>query len=797
VGLTTVQDARALKRLRLTFADIGLHDMSYSNAALAVIGLSLCTSIVLPCTAQAADADSNINIVDHDANDAAADIAAPVAGSASATTAPSASTATTGTGGSLSEIVVVATRLNAERSEIETQTGASITTIDATAIAAMPGGANVQLNQIMLQAPDVIQDSFGQIHVRGDHNDLQYRLNGIILPEGISVFSQTLDPRLISSMSLITGALPAEYGLRTAGIIDLTTKSGLMEPGGSVTLYGGSHSTLEPSAWVGGSAGNFSYFASASMLRNDLGIESPDATSEPLHDHSTQFHGFGYFEDIIDPDDRLTLILSASSQQFQIPNQHGLESSLGLDDEGVTDYLSNNLNESQHELTQYAILSWQHSQGAFKWQSSLSSRYTSLDFEPDWVGDLLFNGIAQNAFKGDTALAWQTDSAYELSDTHTLRAGFYLQHDTSTSDTTSQVLPVSPVPQNAFYYPAGLPISDIPEVVTDNGSQTQTIESVYLQDEWKAFSTLTINYGLRFDAYHGYSSGSQLSPRLNAVWEPLPGTTIHGGYSRYFTPPPFELVGSETFTRFANTTAAPPGAITQDTAPIAERADYYDFGLQQKLLAKTLTMGVDGFWRTAQNLIDEGQFGAPVILTPFNYRYGEVGGIEFTGNYTTGNFSSYGNLAIQSVKGKDVESSQFNFTAQELSYIADNYIHLDHEERVSASGGVSYLLLGTRLNLDMIFGTGLRQDLQLVAPSPTVPFGVFIPNGDHTPSYTQWNFGMTHAFQDGARGPLTARFDVVNLFDKIYEIRSGNGVGVFAPQFGARRGLFFGLTQDF
>jgi outer membrane receptor for ferrienterochelin and colicins len=700
----------------------------------------------------------------------------------------------------LQEITITAERLNAERSEIETQTGATVTTIDATAIAAMPGGSNVQLNQIMLQAPDVAQDSFGQIHVRGDHNDLQYRLNGIILPEGISVFSQTLDPRLISSMSLITGALPAEYGLRTAGIIDLTTKSGLLDPTGAVTVYGGSHSTFEPSAWYGGSSGNFSYFVSADMLRNDLGIESPDASSEPLHDHSTQLHGFGYFEYILDPSDRLSLVLGASNEQFQIPNQHGLQPSNGLSDEGVTQFLSNNLNENQHELAQYAIVSWQHSQGAFDWQSSLSARYTSLDFEPDWVGDLLYNGIAQNAFKGDAALGWQTDSAYKLTDTHTVRAGFYLQHDNSTSNTTSTVLPVSPNPttsEGLFYYPVGYPISDVPEAILENGAQTQTIVSVYLQDEWKALSNVTINYGLRFDEYHAYSSGSQLSPRVNVVWEVLPGTTVHGGYSRYFTPPPFELVASGTFTRFANTTAAPPGFETEDTAPFAERADYYDFGVQQKLLDRALTLGIDGFWRTAQNLIDEGQFGAPIILTPFNYRFGQVGGIEFSSNYTTNGFSAYFNAAVQSAKGKDVESSQFSFTAQQLAYIADNFIHLDHEERVSASGGASYTWLGTRFNIDMIFGTGLRDDLQLVAPSPTLPYGMNIPNGDHTPSYTQWNFGLTHDFRDGAPGPLTARFDVINLFDKIYEIRSGTGIGVFAPQYGARRGLFFGLSQAF
>jgi outer membrane receptor for ferrienterochelin and colicins len=120
--------------------------------------------------------------------------------------------------------------LNEARSTIETQTGASTYTIDSQAIAAMPGGENAQLNQVLLQAPDVVQDSFGQIHVRADHNDLQYRLNGIILPEGISVFSQTLSPWLISSLKLITGALPAEYGLRTAGIIDLSTNSGCCSP---------------------------------------------------------------------------------------------------------------------------------------------------------------------------------------------------------------------------------------------------------------------------------------------------------------------------------------------------------------------------------------------------------------------------------------------------------------------------------------------------------------------------------------------------------------------------------------
>ena len=639
----------------------------------------------------------------------------------------------------LQEIQVTAQRLNDARSSIETQTGASTYTIDSQAIAAMPGGENAQLNQVLLQAPDVVQDSFGQIHIRADHNDLQYRLNGIILPEGISVFSQTLSPWLISSLKLITGALPAEYGLRTAGIIDLSTNSGLLQPGGEISVYGGSHGTFQPSAEYGGSDGSFTYYVTGDYKQDNLGIESPDGSSNPLHDHTTQGHAFAYLEDIIDSNDRASLIMGLSDDEFEIPNQRDLQPSMGLNVNGQTNYLSDNLNERQHELAEYAIASWQHSEGALNWQTSLSVRYTSLHFAPDWVGDLLFNGIAQDAFKNDTAIGWQTDGAYKLGDSHTVRAGLYYQHDSSRSDTTSQVLPIDET--------TGAQTSNVPLTIIENGTQVQQIQSVYLQDEWKALTPLTINYGLRYDHYSAYSSGGQLSPRINAVWEFPTDTTLHGGYSRYFTPPPFELVGSGTFIQFAGTTAVPPGSVTKDTAPIAERANYYDLGVQQKLLDKTLTLGVDSYYEQAQHLIDEGQFGAPIILTPFNYRYGLIGGIEVSANYSINNFSTYLNTSWQAAHGKGVESAQFNFDQAALNYIASNYIHLDHEGRVAASGGVSYLWRDTRFSVDDLFGTGLRDDL-------TLANGDVIPNGDHTPSYNQINLGRESCLR--YRRPRTA-----------------------------------------
>src|SRR5436305_14346880 len=137
------------------------------------------------------------------------------------------------------DLDIIAKQLDVARNQIQPTLGASLYEFRREAIETMPQGDNAPLNQVLLQAPGVTQDSFGQLHVRGDHANLQFRLNGVQLPEGINVFGQALETRLAHSIALITGALPAQYGFRTAGIIDIQTKTGTIDPGGSLSLYGG------------------------------------------------------------------------------------------------------------------------------------------------------------------------------------------------------------------------------------------------------------------------------------------------------------------------------------------------------------------------------------------------------------------------------------------------------------------------------------------------------------------------------------------------------------------------------
>ena len=78
---------------------------------------------------------------------------------------------------------------------------------------------------------------------------------------------------------------------------------------------------------------------------------------------------------------------------------------------GQTAFLSDNLDERQREITHYGIVSYLHSQGAFDFQISAFGRYSSLFFTPDAVGDLLYNGISQTAYKRDEAYGLQAEGA--------------------------------------------------------------------------------------------------------------------------------------------------------------------------------------------------------------------------------------------------------------------------------------------------------------------------------------------------------------------------------------------------
>ena len=658
-----------------------------------------------------------------------------------------------------------------ERNEIAEETGSSTYKIDNKSIDNLPQSDFTPINQVLLQAPSVAQDSYGQLHIRGDHADLQYRINGIILPEGINGFGQTLDTHFIDKMDLLTGALPAQYGYRTAGIIDITTKTGNFENGGRSSIMGGSNNTLAGNQEFYGSSGHTNYFFNGNYLQNDLGIESPTSSSKAIHDNTTQDKQFGYISYDFSPEQRMSVIFGNSTNRFEIPNNPNQAQNFSL--ASVPSFASGKLNENQFEHNTYAIAALQGTPSSdLTYQLAFFTRYSSLLFKPDPVGDLIFNGIASTDYHSSFVNGLQNDFSYKFNDTHTIRSGWTASYEQAISDSNSSVFPCC---DNN-----GLQTSNTPFSIIDNSSKAAKLFGIYLQDEWKLTDKLTMNYGARFDEYSAFINDNQVSPRIGLVYDLTPKTTLHTGYARYFTPPATELISQTTISKFVNSTGAT--ATAQSSPVVPETDDYFDAGVIHKF-TKSLTFGIDSYYKKAHNLLDEGQFGQALIFSPFNYDTGWVRGIEFTADYNHDGLSSYANIAFSKAMGKGIKSGQYNFEQDELDYIASNAVHLDHDQLITGSVGASYKLYEIKYDADMIFGSGLRSGFA---------------NTEHLPFYNQVNLGASHSFDFGNKyGILESKLSIINLFDRVYEIRDGSGIGVFAPQYAPRRAVFIEFSHPF
>jgi outer membrane receptor protein involved in Fe transport len=665
--------------------------------------------------------------------------------------------------------VEVNAKLDQSRNQLSPDTGASEYVISQKEISQLPLGDATPLNQVILQIPGVVQDSFGQLHVRGDHANLQYRINGVIIPESISGFGQSIDTRVIDNIKFLTGALPAQYGYRTAGVVDITTKTGTVGTGGSVSLDGGSFGTLNPGAEIYGTEGRLSYYATANWLESDIGIENPTPTRNAIHDHTDQFKGFGYLSYLLSDTTRLSLMFGATNNRFEIPNNPNQSPNFILNDAPPID--STDLNERQREATRFGVASLQGKLGSSDYQMSVFQRYTSTDFTPDFSGDLQFNGIAAQVGRSSRENGAQLDIATPLNDSHTLRYGLYASNEHAASGNDAFVFPVDNT---------GAQSSTTPINIIDNSRVVAKEYSAYLQDEWHVTDKITVNYGLRADKVDAYISEGQISPRLGAVYQLSDDTTLHASYARYFTPPPTELIAPRDLQLFQNTTAAT--AVTQDDPVRSQRENYFDVGVSQKI-AQSLTLGLDAYYRRSHNLIDEGQFGAALVFSPFNYARGRIHGVEFTANYDAGPINAYFNIASSHASGQNIVSSQYFFGQEELDYIATHYIHLDHDQKLASSGGVTYALNDTtKVGADYLYGSGLRHE--------------FV-NSAALPSYVQVNLSLQHTFNFDSVGKIDARLSAINVFDHVYELRDGSGVGVGAPQFGPRRGVYLGFKKDF
>jgi outer membrane receptor protein involved in Fe transport len=640
---------------------------------------------------------------------------------------------------------------------------------DRAAIEALPRGDAATLDEILLQAPGVTRDSAaaGALHVRNEHANLQYRVNGVVLPEGVGAFAQLMETGFIGQATLLTGALPAQYGLRTAGVVDIVTRPPPARPGGAIDLYGGSNRLGQSAFTFGAARDHWEMFAAGRFTTTGLGFENPTPSHEAAHDRGRQGKFFASLAYEIDGETKLQFLTANALAHRQIPNNPGQAPQFTAF--GVADFDSTRLNENQSERNFYNVLALTKSTPHYDAQLSYFSSVSNLRFTPDPVGDIVFNGVASSVWRQSFLQGLQGDVAWRTGVGHVLRAGFVASTERSNVVNGAVALPLDA---------NGDPV-DAPYPIVDPGSQFGHVESVYAQDEWKFSDQLSFNAGLRFDHMRQFVEASQLSPRASLTFTPDPETNFHLAYARYFTPPPQIMTTPLHLSLYENSTIA--AAVTQSDPARPERAHYIDVGVTRKLTPE-LEAGVDFYYKRARNLLDDGQFGQAYTLTAYNYDRAYNSGVEVKAVLRQDDFSAYANFAFARQRATQVTSNQYLFDPDELNYIARNYVYTDHAQRITVSAGASYVIFGARASTSVIYGSGLRAGFA---------------NTDHVSPYAQVNLGLSRDFAGVFSKPLTLRLDVVNLLDHRYTIRDGSGIGVSAPQFGPRRGVYVGLRQAF
>ncbi len=630
-------------------------------------------------------------------------------------------------------------------------------------------GPDSGFNEILLHAPGVSRETSGQFHLRGEDYGLQYRLNGVQLPEGIaSSLGQQFDSRLLRSVTVSSGALPAQYGLRNAGVVELQTKSGADLAGQEAVIYGGSHGMIRPSFSSGGTDGKTDYFVTASYLQDDLGTDNVTASRTAIHDQTRQSQAFALLTRELAPGQKLSLIFSGVRASFQIPDAPGLQP--GFADGGTTAFDSARLDRNQDEQNYYGIVAYRFESPGFSLQAAEINSYSSTHYRPDRMGDLLFTGAASDAERSLLGTSGQLDAAWNLGESHTLRTGAILLSQGEHTASTNTVLPADPE--------TGEILSTTPETIDFRAGRRDYLYGVYVQDQWHAWRRLTLNYGVRFDGSNGVVHEQAFSPRVNAVYQVTPTATVHAGYARVFTPPLLEYVRPADFARLVGTTDAP--ARLTDDPPRAERSHGFDLGASWEVRPGFM-FGVDGYYKSVRNMPDEEQLGASLIFSPFTYRRGYKEGVEFTAEYRWGVWQVYGSLAVAETKGRGINTSQGLFDAEELAYIKTHDIHTDYDQRLTASGGAAYRWKGLALHTDLLFGSGF--------------FGGFA-NSQALPSHYTLNLGAAYTFVWSARASLSLRFDVINATDQSYLLHDA-GIGATVDQYSERRGFFGGMTYRF
>ncbi len=653
----------------------------------------------------------------------------------------------------------------------------------------LPKGNNNEVADVLLTVPSVVYGALKQTHIRQDHANQQFRIDGIPIPDTVTgAFADIVPPRAWERADIILGGMEAQYGNKTALVVDITSKSGTKPGFGSLQMFGGSFETVNPSLEYGGAIGEkFRYYILDSYVTTNRGIEPPTLGKTNFHNQSEKNNTYLRGDYQMDNRNNFSWIFLSSVAKYQIPTTPSLEANadvltlLQTQDPTFNPVPSQAVDQSQKENNQYSQLVLRHDLNAsnfFSLGTYFRRGYANFSTDPlnalSYANDVVDAQTANQkrvAYSGGVRL----DYTWVPTTEHLVKTGF--QIDYTNANNTAQIF--------AFDTSTGAPVSP---VITREASNRniQWREEFWMQDQWSPNDHWTFNLGLRYDQIQGFYNEGQVSPRIGATYRYNQSNVFHAYYGRLFTPPNVEQIAF-TNLNTEDTTAQPEDPT--GFRPRAERAHYFEVG-SYHAITQYVTLELTGYYKLSHFLSDAGQFGTTPLLNFFAFNYGWQRGIDGALKVQfTDNLSGRGNVAWGQCKGYGLQSGQYLLDQAEIDDINSNGgVWCDHSQFMTSSAVLSYRILErTTVNGQMLYGYGLR----------TAEEGART-NSSHVSSYTVYNASITHVIPlPWDQQKLLLGFDIINMFDQKYFYNSGEGsIGLGVAHAGAPRS-FFGRLQWF
>jgi TonB dependent receptor/Carboxypeptidase regulatory-like domain/TonB-dependent Receptor Plug Domain len=681
----------------------------------------------------------------------------------------------------LSQSKVMALEVRSPLAPVHSKASGETYKISRKDIEDLPRGNNVELQDVLLTIPSAVYGSLKQVHIRQDHANLQLRVDGVPIPDTVSsTFSDVISPRAWERADIILGGMEAQYGNKTAAVLDITTKSGTKPGFGSAQMFGGSNNTINPSIEYGGTIGEkFRFYALNSHTATNRGIEPPTLGHSIFHGQSERNQTFMRGDYQYDNSNNFSWVFLNSVAKYQIPTSPGRTPNAAVTGllPGFSPVPSEMVDENQKEHNQYGHMVWRHDVSSASFFSlSAYARQTRATFRTDPLNVLAYTedpsepfsagSQDRSAYSGGARL----DYTYIPNKEHVIKTGFQIDRTQTVNKTRLFT----------FEDVGGNPVGPVLGLDADNRLIGYRQE-FWIQDQWSPNDRWTFNLGVRADAVQYQRHEGQISPRVGITYKADPAHVFHVYYGRQFTPPNLEAISFAKLNT-AGTKAAPEN--TTNNTVRAERAHYFEVG-SYHALSRWATLQLTGYYKLANFLSDAGQFGTTPLLNYFAFERGWQRGIDGALKVQiTENLSGRGNVAWGQCKGYGLQSGHVLLEQKEIDDInSKGGVFCDHSQTLTSSGVMAYRFMErTTLTGQVLFASGLR----------TAEEGGKT-NSTHSPSYTIYNMSLTHVIPlpwDSQK--LLLGFDVVNLLDQQYFINQGEGnIGLGVSHAGMPRSFFF------